>query len=89
MESNIANKGKKFNSEFPPFVQQIYWVTTVGNIMLGTEITAVNKIYIVPALVGSVGYKRDQQTFPVKGQIINILVFAGFTISIATIQPCP
>ena len=89
MESNLANKGKKFNSEFPPFVQQIYWVTTVGNIMLGTEIIAMNKTYIVPALVGSIGYKRDQQTFPVKGQIINILTFAGFTISVATIQLCP
>ena len=45
--------------------------------MLGTEIIAMNKTYIVPALVGSIGYKRDQQTFPVKGQIINILGLAG------------
>ena len=41
--------------------------------MLGTEITAMNKIYIIPALVGSIGYKRDQQTFPVKGQMVTIL----------------
>lgn len=87
MESNLANKGKKFNSEFPPFNKFIEYYCRehyAGHWDYSNE-----QIYIVPALMGSIVYKRDQKTFPVKGQIINILAFAGFTISVATIQLCP
>lgn len=72
MESNLANKGIKFNSEFISFIQQVCWVPIEGNIVLGTKFTALNKIYIVPALMGPMGLDRGQQTFPVKDGVINI-----------------